>query len=73
MTDISPMDGCDVGPADQVVGTVTRNENPVAAGWQNGVITQIGPGWGVGINQSGWIIVRRNTATGTVAELYKPS
>ena len=27
---------------------------------------------GVGINESGWVIVRRHTATGTVAELYKP-
>jgi probable HAF family extracellular repeat protein len=72
MTDIGAVTGADIGARDQVVGTITRNRNPIAVVWRDGVITEVGPGYGVGINQSGWVIVRRHTATGTVAELYQP-
>jgi probable HAF family extracellular repeat protein len=72
MTDIGAISAADIGPRDQVVGTILQNGNPVAVIWREGVLTKVGPGYGVGINQSGWVLVRRNTATGTVAELYKP-
>jgi probable HAF family extracellular repeat protein len=73
LRDIGAIGASDLGPGDQVVGTVMRNGNPVAILWQDGVITEIGPGFGVALNQSGWIIVRRYTATGIVGELYQPS
>jgi probable HAF family extracellular repeat protein len=73
MTDIGAFAIGDLGPADQVTGTVTRNGNPLAILWQDGVITELGPGYGGAINQSGWVTVRRNTATGTIVELYKPN
>jgi probable HAF family extracellular repeat protein len=73
MRDIGDIDAADIGPGDQVVGTITRNGNPIAVVWRDGVLTRIGPGYGVGINGSGWIIVRRHTGTGTVAELYRPN
>jgi probable HAF family extracellular repeat protein len=72
MRGIGSLRASDVGPADQVVGTVMRNGKPFAILWRNGVATTIGPGWGVAVNQNGWVIVRRETGTGTVAELYKP-
>ena len=73
MTDIGAVSGADIGARDQVVGTILRNRNPIAVVWQEGNLTEVGPGYGVGINQNGWVVVRRNTATGTVAELYKPN
>ena len=72
MTDLGAIGAADIGAGDRVVGSILRNGNPIAVVWQDGVTTEVGPGYGVGINQSGWVIVRRNTATGTVAELYKP-
>ena len=73
MRNIGAIGASDLGPADQVVGTVMRNRNPFAILWQDRVVTEIGPGWGVAMNQNGWIVVRRETATRTVAELYKPT
>jgi probable HAF family extracellular repeat protein len=72
MTDIGAINAADIGPRDQVVGTIMQGGNPVAVIWREGVITKVGPGYGVGINQSGWVVVNRNTASGMVAELYKP-
>jgi probable HAF family extracellular repeat protein len=72
MTDIGAINAADIGPRDQVVGTIMQSGNPVAVIWREGVITKVGPGYGVGVNQSGWVVVNRNTASGMVAELYKP-
>ena len=73
LRDIGAISASDLGPADQVVGTVVRNGNPFAILWQDGVITTIGPGYGVAMNQNGWIVVRRYTDAGIVGELYKPN
>jgi hypothetical protein len=73
MTDIGSFGIGGLGPADQVTGTITPNGNPVAIIWQDGVITRLGTGYGGAINQSGQVTVRRNTATGTIAELYTPN
>ena len=73
MTDIGSFALGDLGPADEVTGTVTRSAKPFAIVWHEGVVTELGPGYGGPINQNGWVAVRRNTASGTIVELYKPN
>jgi hypothetical protein len=40
--------------------------------WQNGVMSDVGPGQASGINRAGWIVGTLDTESGPRATLWKP-